>query len=429
MQNAALEAVGLGGEWSYEAIEVSPDELGELVRSLPERGFAGANVTIPHKEAALELADEASPAAREIGAANTLSFDEGGVAADNTDAPGLLAALPRSPAGLSALVLGAGGSARAVAWALAAPGRGRRLEPDPRARRRAGSQPRRRRGGQRRRRAAAGAGQRRAGPDQRLRPDRQLHRARPRRRGRRPLRGPPARSRPPGPGRRPDRPRLRPPRHRAGPARPRAGRGGDRRRRGAGPPGRRVVPDLDRQGGAARRDARGCEARGAEMSEAEYKLTPSESVTVMRSEVEVLEVEAIYGPEGSPPPKHFHPAQDERFTILEGRLTTKVDGVERELAEGRGPRHPPRLGAPDVERGPEPARVSGRRVRPGGPRTGFARSTPCSARPATAARARWRSGCCSTSTATPSSWRSGPQPVMGPLTEGARRARAASAGR
>lgn len=67
---------------------------------------------------------------------------------------------------------------------------------------------------------------------------------------------------------------------------------------------------------------------------AEYKLTPSESVTVKRSEPEVLEVEAVYGPEGSPPPKHLHPAQDERFTILEGRLTTKVDGVERELGEG-----------------------------------------------------------------------------------------------
>lgn len=118
MQNAALEAVGLGGEWAYEAIEVGPSELGEVVRSLPERGFVGANVTIPHKRAALEISDRASTAAREIGAANTLSFAAGRVSADNTDAPGLLAALPRSPAGLSALVLGAGGSARAVVWAL-----------------------------------------------------------------------------------------------------------------------------------------------------------------------------------------------------------------------------------------------------------------------------------------------------------------------
>lgn len=66
----------------------------------------------------------------------------------------------------------------------------------------------------------------------------------------------------------------------------------------------------------------------------EYRLTPSESVTVRRSEPDVLEVEATYGPDGSPPPKHLHPAQDERFTVLEGRLTTRVDGVERELGEG-----------------------------------------------------------------------------------------------
>jgi quercetin dioxygenase-like cupin family protein len=70
------------------------------------------------------------------------------------------------------------------------------------------------------------------------------------------------------------------------------------------------------------------------MSGPEYRLTPSESVAVKRSDAEVLEVEATYGPEGSPPPKHFHPAQDERFTVLEGRLTAKVDGVERELGQG-----------------------------------------------------------------------------------------------
>ena len=122
MQNAALEAVGLGGEWAYEAIEVSPAELGELVGSLAERGFVGANVTIPHKEAALELADEASAAAREIGAANTLSFADGRITAENTDAPGLLAALPRAPGSRGALVLGAGGSARAVVWALGGAG-------------------------------------------------------------------------------------------------------------------------------------------------------------------------------------------------------------------------------------------------------------------------------------------------------------------
>jgi len=76
-------------------------------------------VTIPHKEAALALADGATPRARAIGAANTLLFTpEGRIDADNTDAPGLVAALPEPPQGRTALVLGAGGSARAAAWAL-----------------------------------------------------------------------------------------------------------------------------------------------------------------------------------------------------------------------------------------------------------------------------------------------------------------------
>jgi len=88
------------------------------VRALPAAGFRGVNVTVPHKEAALRLADEASPTAEAIGATNTLTFAGGRVHADNTDAPGFLAALPEPPAGRRALVLGAGGSARAVVHAL-----------------------------------------------------------------------------------------------------------------------------------------------------------------------------------------------------------------------------------------------------------------------------------------------------------------------
>lgn len=122
MQNAALAALGLEGEWSYEAIEMQPAEFAALTRALPAAGFVGANVTIPHKEAALALAGDASAAATEIGAANTLSFAEGEIRAANTDAPGLLAALAAPPGGKRALVLGAGGSARAVAWALAGQG-------------------------------------------------------------------------------------------------------------------------------------------------------------------------------------------------------------------------------------------------------------------------------------------------------------------
>ena len=118
MQSAALAELGLAGEWSYEAIDVAPDELADRVGTMPAEGFVGANVTVPHKAAALALADTRSETAREIGAANTLSFEGDEIRAENTDAPGLLAALPESPGGKRALVLGAGGAARAAVWAL-----------------------------------------------------------------------------------------------------------------------------------------------------------------------------------------------------------------------------------------------------------------------------------------------------------------------
>jgi shikimate dehydrogenase len=118
MQTAALRALGLDREYAYEAIAVAPEAFAETVRRLAGDGFTGVNVTIPHKEAALALATERSEDARAIGAANTLSFGpDGAIRADNTDAPGLLDALGE-PAPLSALVLGAGGSARAAAYAL-----------------------------------------------------------------------------------------------------------------------------------------------------------------------------------------------------------------------------------------------------------------------------------------------------------------------
>lgn len=118
MHSVAFAALGLDGEWSYEAIELSPEGFAGGVAELRERGFRGANVTVPHKEAALALADDASEAARSIGAANTLSFAPGGVRAENTDAPGLIAALPGPVEGKRAVVLGAGGAARAAVWAL-----------------------------------------------------------------------------------------------------------------------------------------------------------------------------------------------------------------------------------------------------------------------------------------------------------------------
>jgi shikimate dehydrogenase len=118
MQNAALAELGLAGEWGYEAIDLSPDEFEPRVRAMPAQGFVGANVTVPHKGGALSLADSLSETAREIGAANTLSFTAEEVRADNTDAQGLLDALPEPPDGKQALVLGAGGAARAAVWAL-----------------------------------------------------------------------------------------------------------------------------------------------------------------------------------------------------------------------------------------------------------------------------------------------------------------------
>jgi shikimate dehydrogenase len=123
---AAFAARGLH-DWSYQRLPLAPELFEETVRALGSSGFVGANVTIPHKHAALALADRAGEAARAIGAANTLTFaPDGTIAAENTDAPGLIAVLGRltgapahpMPAPSSALVLGAGGSARAAVWAL-----------------------------------------------------------------------------------------------------------------------------------------------------------------------------------------------------------------------------------------------------------------------------------------------------------------------
>jgi shikimate dehydrogenase len=117
MQNAALGALGLE-DWTYRAIDAPPDGFEMTVRELASGGYAGVNVTVPHKEAALALADEASEASQQIGAANTLVFDGKEIEAHNTDADGLLASLPDTPRGRRTLVLGAGGAARAVIWAL-----------------------------------------------------------------------------------------------------------------------------------------------------------------------------------------------------------------------------------------------------------------------------------------------------------------------
>jgi shikimate dehydrogenase len=118
MHNAALAHLGLD-DWHYQLLPLPPHLFTETVQALKPLGFRGVNVTIPHKEQALALADQATETARAIGAANTLTFnDDGTIHADNTDAPGFLAALNRSAYDKTALVLGAGGTARAVLYAL-----------------------------------------------------------------------------------------------------------------------------------------------------------------------------------------------------------------------------------------------------------------------------------------------------------------------
>jgi shikimate dehydrogenase len=108
----------------YAPLEVAPADLPDALALLPRLGFRGVNVTIPHKEAALARATDVSERARRIGAANTLTFlSGGGFHADNTDGIGFLANLRQERPGWSAasgpaLVVGAGGAARAVIDAL-----------------------------------------------------------------------------------------------------------------------------------------------------------------------------------------------------------------------------------------------------------------------------------------------------------------------
>lgn len=110
---------GIAGH--YVPLDIAPDTLEQALAMLPKLGFVGANVTIPHKERALALADQVTPLARRIGAANTLVFTETGFQADNTDAYGftwnILDRVPDwSPRRVA--LIGAGGASRAVIAAL-----------------------------------------------------------------------------------------------------------------------------------------------------------------------------------------------------------------------------------------------------------------------------------------------------------------------
>src|SRR5690606_37828225 len=119
MHDAGFRALGIDAR--YEAWDVPPEGLPDAVRALRGPGFLGANVTVPHKRAVASLVDDLDPEARAIGAVNTIVKQEGRLVGRNTDAPGFLAALRETefePSGRRCLVLGAGGAARAVTWAL-----------------------------------------------------------------------------------------------------------------------------------------------------------------------------------------------------------------------------------------------------------------------------------------------------------------------
>ena len=86
-----LKSYGIPGH--YVPLEVAAEDLEQVLETLPKAGFVGVNVTIPHKELVLRLADVASDRAKEIGAANTLVFRDGRIEADNTDGYGFAANL------------------------------------------------------------------------------------------------------------------------------------------------------------------------------------------------------------------------------------------------------------------------------------------------------------------------------------------------
>ncbi len=118
-----LRTYGLDGH--YVPMDVVPADLETVLRTLPKAGFVGTNVTVPHKEAAMRLANHVSDRASVIGAANTLVFrEDGSIHADNTDGYGFMQNLRSgapdwNPADGPAVVFGAGGAARAVLQALA----------------------------------------------------------------------------------------------------------------------------------------------------------------------------------------------------------------------------------------------------------------------------------------------------------------------
>ena len=114
MQNAGFAALGL--DWAYVALPTPPAALPAAVHGLVATGFAGANVTIPHKQAVIKLCDELDDVAAQAGSVNTLVIRDGRVLGSSTD--GLAVTSQIEAQGLRALVLGTGGASKAVAAAL-----------------------------------------------------------------------------------------------------------------------------------------------------------------------------------------------------------------------------------------------------------------------------------------------------------------------
>lgn len=125
MHNAAYAALELN--WVYVPLPTLPERVRDAVRGLPALSFAGANVTVPHKQAVIPFLDELTPVARAVGAVNTIVIrDDGSLLGDNTDGAGFMADLwahgIKNIRESHALVLGAGGAARSVVYALLAAG-------------------------------------------------------------------------------------------------------------------------------------------------------------------------------------------------------------------------------------------------------------------------------------------------------------------
>ena len=124
IHNAAITALGL--DYVYVPFHVQPDNLGAAIEGFKATNVVGINVTIPHKQNVISYLDEISREATLIGAVNTLIFKDGTIIGENTDAPGFLQAMQEDglevPQGGLAVIIGAGGSARAIVVALALAG-------------------------------------------------------------------------------------------------------------------------------------------------------------------------------------------------------------------------------------------------------------------------------------------------------------------